>query len=792
MRWQDLPIVGGSYRDDTRPWSVQDTINFIPVQAERSGTRSPALLRCAPGFSTFSAGAQSSPCRGMHNVEGTLYGVVGDKLYTWGIDGTATSLGTIPGVERVSMAHNQIAGGNQIAIAANNAGYVYDTVAGTLTQITDDGFPGSIQFGYLAQSILGIDPSRNFAFWSDVADATSYNSLDRVQAEAAPDKLVGMAVTHSEWWLFGERTIQPFYINVNASAQGDAFLPMNNTVIEVGCGARDSIVNMDNSVFWLGNDGIVYRANGYTPQRISTHAVEQAIAKCNRNAAFAFTFEDRGHKIYYLTFPDGETWGYDAASGEWARRQSYGLSRWRLNDLVYWNNQWIGADYANGKLYALDWGVQTEDGYTLERRRITPVIADSQNPIIVNGFEVVVDNGEAQKTVPTSIVGHLPVGHLGDAVSYRYQVIAQSRPAPVTVSAGAIPNGVVLDTDGDFSGSFTSTGTFAWTAKVTDGDGQTAQLNDSATVTLYLSGIWGLLGTTNNTTMDFSTSPDSWPISRAVAANFNVKQTSPAWDGTAICLPTSTPANSAVAIKTQDAGVSGSISVTVASLGANYGRVYGFPGIFVASHGVSGTYAYSTDHGATWVTASSPSGLQLSGIARLNSGRWIAYFQLNSVMQLYYSDAATPTAWVLALGSISGTGGYDIACDGVTGVFTNNIGTVWTTTDGATWTSHAGVYPSIGGSAAQAILRAIGPGVFLGSALQSAPQMALSMNSGLTWTQITLTGETTSVAAINNHGNTVAVETNANQYISSNLGATWVKAAAAPLSRAVIAYFGDP
>lgn len=395
MRWQSLPIVGGSYRDETKPWSVQDTVNYIPVQAERQGTRSAALLRCAPGFGVFSSGAQSAPVRKLRNVEGALYGVVGDSLYTWGLDGTATSLGTIPGSERVSMAHNQIAGGNQIAIAANNAGYVYNTVTGALTQITDDGFPGSIQFDYLAQSILGIDPSRNYGFWSADADATSYNSLDQAQAEAAPDKLVGQAVTHSEWWLFGERTIQPFYINDNASAQGDAFLPMNNTVIEIGCASRHSIVNMDNSVFWLGNDGIVYRANGYTPQRVSTHAIEQAIASCNRNGAFAYTFEDRGHKVYYLTLPDGETWGFDVASGEWHRRQSYGLSRWRLNDLVYWNGQWIGGDYINGKLYTLDWDTQDEDGATLERRRVLPVIADSQNAIIINALEIVADNGEA-------------------------------------------------------------------------------------------------------------------------------------------------------------------------------------------------------------------------------------------------------------------------------------------------------------------------------------------------------------------------------------------------------------
>src|SRR5690348_1577296 len=151
---------------------------------------------------------------------------------------------------------------------------------------------------------------------------------------------------------------------------------------------------MDNSLFWLGNDGIVYRANGYTPQRVSTHPVEQAISRCNRNAAFAFTFEDRGHKVYYLTFPDGETWGYDAASGEWHRRKSYGLRRWRIADLVYWNGHWIGGDYVNGKLYVLSWDCQQEDGQILERRRIFGPVTDDQNPIIVNGIEIVANVGE--------------------------------------------------------------------------------------------------------------------------------------------------------------------------------------------------------------------------------------------------------------------------------------------------------------------------------------------------------------------------------------------------------------
>ncbi|MDN4481863.1 hypothetical protein, partial [Demequina muriae] len=253
-----------------------------------------------------------------------------------------------------------------------------------------DGFPGAISFDFVDGYVLGIEPARRFAFTSDLAAAGSYSTLDRYEAEGSPDLLVGQAVTHREWWLMGERTIEPF---TNTGAATGTFQRSQGTVIEVGLAATHAVAVMDNSVFWLGSDGIVYRANGYTPQRISTHAIEQAIARCNMAQAFAFTFEDKGHKVFYLTFPDGQTWGYDAATGEWHRRKSHNLDRWRINCLVKWRGKWIAGDYANGILYQLDWDTQDENGEPMERRRITGVTHDNQNAIVINGLELVVDTG---------------------------------------------------------------------------------------------------------------------------------------------------------------------------------------------------------------------------------------------------------------------------------------------------------------------------------------------------------------------------------------------------------------
>ena len=398
MRWKPAPVIGGAYSDDAKPWTCQDTVNYIPVAAERPGGRSPAMLRGVPGLRAFCDLGTGKPIRGARNVEGLLLAVSGNTLFKVSAKGVPTAIGTIPGVGRVSMSHNQIAGGNQVAIANGLSGYVYNTVDGTLAQITDEGFPGSVSFDFIDGFITGIEPARRFAFHSNLTNATDYNTLDRYEAEGSPDKLVGQVVDHREWWLFSERTIEPF---VNTGAATNTFQRASNTMIEVGCASGAAIAQMDSSVFWVGNDGIVYRANGYTPTRISTHAVEQALAKCNLAQCFAVTFEDLGHKVYYLTCPDGQTWGYDAASGEWHRRKSAGLDRWRINTLTSWAGQWIAGDYSNGKLYRLDWAAQDEDGAVLERRRITGVLHDNQNRVTVNAVALVFDTGRGGDTPMT-------------------------------------------------------------------------------------------------------------------------------------------------------------------------------------------------------------------------------------------------------------------------------------------------------------------------------------------------------------------------------------------------------
>lgn len=412
-QWMPVPLLGGAYADDTRPWSSQDVVNWLPAKAERPGARSDIILRTPPGLTHFAGlwediegdKTPTGPVRGLHNAEGALFAVAGNGLYRVYPDGSVRYIGDIPGAGRVSMTHNQVTGGNQVVIANGQNAYVYNTKDDSFTRITDEGFPGARVVDFVDGYIAFTEPFGRFWGHSELVKAGEYNTLDRYEAESAPDRIVTLVVSHREVIVFGERTAEIFR---NTGAATGTFQRADGTEMERGCAGPFAVARLDNTVYWLGNDGIVYRLDGYQPVRVSTAPIEQAIAGFNWKQAFAMTWEDRGHKVFYLTFLDGITIGYDVATGEWHRRESYGLKRWRLSALVNWNGGWYGGDYTTGRLYRLDWDVATEAWQPMIGRRRSAVAHADGNRVAVAGLKLVFDTGRSD------------VGNLDHYVSVRY------------------------------------------------------------------------------------------------------------------------------------------------------------------------------------------------------------------------------------------------------------------------------------------------------------------------------------------------------------------------------------
>lgn len=194
-------------------------------------------------------------------------------------------------------------------------------------------------------------------FVSDISSFT-VDPLSFGSAEGDPDYIISEISLNRDLWLFGERTIEIFANTGNAEFP---FERVQGGFLEVGCLAPDSVDKIDGKIMWLGRStsgqGVVYLANSPNYQRISTHAIEQAIASYdNPEMATAYTYQKDGHFFYVLNFREA-TWCYDLSTGLWHER-AYNidgqLTRHRGDNYTFVPNinlQLIG-DYEKGLVYA--------------------------------------------------------------------------------------------------------------------------------------------------------------------------------------------------------------------------------------------------------------------------------------------------------------------------------------------------------------------------------------------------------------------------------------------------------
>jgi hypothetical protein len=250
--------------------------------------------------------------------------------------------------------------GTQIFVAANPQGYIYNTNTNAFGQITDPDFPGAVTVGYLDGYFVFNQPNSQSIWITALLDGTSIDPLDFASAEGSPDGVVGLIVDHREVWVFGVNSVEVWY---NSGAADFPLQRIQGAFNEIGCAAPYSIAKMDNGVFWLGKDargqGIVFRANGYTGQRISTHAVEWQIQQyADFSDAIAYTYQQDGHSFYVLIFPSANTtWVYDAATQAWHERAGWVNGAWtrhRSNCQAFYNNDVVVGDFENGNIYAFD------------------------------------------------------------------------------------------------------------------------------------------------------------------------------------------------------------------------------------------------------------------------------------------------------------------------------------------------------------------------------------------------------------------------------------------------------
>ena len=379
------PILGSSYVARSVNAADNRMINLFPEVIPEGG-KEPGFLNRAPGLELLQT-IGSGPIRALwaHQTNGAdFYVVSGTEVYKMtSTSATPAKLGNIIDGGPVSIADN----GTQLFFACNGPSYIYNEATNEFKQITDPDFPGASTVGYLDGYFVFNEPNSQRVWVTSLLDGSSIDPLDFASAEGSPDGLVAVNVDHREAWLFGTDSVEVWY---DVGGTDFPLQRIQGAFNEIGCVAAFSIAKLDNSLFWLGTDargqGIVYKANGYTGQRVSTHAIEYAIAQYgNISDALAYTYQQEGHGFYVLTFPSANaTWVYDAATQAWHERAGLvngAFTRHRSNCQCNFGGETIVGDFENGNIYKYSLEVYSDNGDAQKWLRSWRAIPTGQNTL---------------------------------------------------------------------------------------------------------------------------------------------------------------------------------------------------------------------------------------------------------------------------------------------------------------------------------------------------------------------------------------------------------------------------
>lgn len=199
-------------------------------------------------------------------------------------------------------------------------------------------------------------------YYSDVGDARTIDGLSFATADQAPDNLMAAINVNDSFVLFGTKSGEWWYDTGDNDAP---FQRSQGRAYRKGLAARMTLVEADNTAYFLGSDRIVYRM-GADPVRVSTFDVEDEIRRVpdvDLTKAWAFSTVFGGHTFYVLSLPGQSTWALDISQNKWQEWRSWNKPNFRVRTA---SGPYLGDQYT-GNIMSFSQDVYTDLGDPLER-----------------------------------------------------------------------------------------------------------------------------------------------------------------------------------------------------------------------------------------------------------------------------------------------------------------------------------------------------------------------------------------------------------------------------------------
>ena len=284
-----------------------------------------------------------------------------------------TGTGTT-GTYTVSDTQNTPASGTETMYAVNFA----------VLPTSDGAFQGGTTVDVVDNYFVYNDPGTQQWAASNLLSPITYG-LSFASKFTSSDTLVSLIADHGQVYLLGENTSEVW---ADVGTFPFAFQRIPGSSSQHGIIAPFSMARLGNSFAYLSRNSRgqseIVMMNGYFPQRISTHAVENTLVNQYVEDAISYTYQLEGHEVYVITFPTLDlTWAYDITTQLWHKwlyvdtKNKY--HRHRSNCSAVFDNMVLVGDWQNGNIYMLDPSNYTDNGDEIRRLRRAPhLVTDLQ------------------------------------------------------------------------------------------------------------------------------------------------------------------------------------------------------------------------------------------------------------------------------------------------------------------------------------------------------------------------------------------------------------------------------
>lgn len=316
-------------------------VNFYTEPSPEGPTQRRAVQR--PGLVAGST-VGNGPIRAYVKVGADVYVVSGRKVFKNG-----SQVGVMPGAGLVRYASYDA----DLVMVAEGKAYLVGAAVTLINMPDGDAVSDVIEAG--GRFLYSIADTGKYRY-SGIADPTTIGDLNFASAESDPDNIVAMCRYGEDVLLFGENTVEWHSPTTSIDAP---FIRNGGRRYTKGCTAPGTIVEADNSVYWLGGAGDdlqVYRADA-VPVAVSNEGISAALALCaDPSQCWAVKIDNAGHEFYVISIPGVSTYALDLRTRLWSEFKSYGKDNFRL-----WCGESVYGDRYTNQLWTLDPDRRTDD-----------------------------------------------------------------------------------------------------------------------------------------------------------------------------------------------------------------------------------------------------------------------------------------------------------------------------------------------------------------------------------------------------------------------------------------------